>query len=229
METGDLSSSLSRDLLAYLRTRFPVWLAVLLPLVLVLAALRERVVRPAESAVALLIALLLVVELRLWDDLCDVESDRHAHADRVLCRSPSLRRFWGLFLLLMAVNFALAALWRGWWSVAMLLGLHVLLAVWYGWRGQAHLGPVVNYHVVLLKYPMIVLMLGAVTAADIVRTPLVLSALMVYLGMCIYEVAHDVRLRQLRSAQICLAVECLLLAVIGCLALLFAGWYCFWP
>jgi 4-hydroxybenzoate polyprenyltransferase len=229
METGDLSSSLSRDLLEYAKTRFPAWLAALLPLVLVLAALRGRVSFSAEFAIAFTMALLLVLEFRLWDDLCDVNRDRRVHPERVLCRSASLRPFWGLALVLMALNFGLAALVRGRWAAAVLLGLHVLLAAWYGWRGPANGRPILNYHVVLLKYPVIVWMLGAIAAADINDPPLWISAAMVYLALCIYEVVHDRQLRQARSAQICLAVESVLLAAVGCLVLLSAGWLRFQP
>jgi len=222
-----LSSSLSRDLCEYLKTRFPAWLAVLLPLLLVLAALRERVSFSAQSAAAFGMALLLVLEFRLWDDLCDVQRDRHLHPKRVLCQSNSLRPFWALLVLLTAINFGLAVLVRGWWAATMLLGLHVLLAAWYGWREHAKWRPVVNYHFVLLKYPLIVWMLGAITAADIVDPPLVFSASIVYLGLCIFEVAHDGQLRQLRGAKTVMAVESLLLAAVGCLAFLSAGWYRF--
>jgi 4-hydroxybenzoate polyprenyltransferase len=214
---------------AYLKTRFPAWLAILLPLVLVLAALRERVSLSVQFAAAFGMAVLLVLEFRLWDDLSDVERDRHVHPQRALCRSASLRPFWGLVFLLMAFNFCLAMLVRGWWAAAMLLGLHILLAAWYAWRERARWRPVANYHVVLLKYPLIVWMLGAITAADIGDPPLLCSAAMVYLSLCIYEVAHDGQLRQLRAARICLAVESVLLAAVGCWALLSLEWLRFWP
>lgn len=219
-----MSSSPSRDLWSYFRTRIPPWLALLLPLLLVVAALRQRVLSPAESTVALGMAFLLIVELRLWDDLCDVPRDRLVHPERVLCQSPSLRPFWSVFLVLAPINLGLTAWLRDWWGLAMLLVLHVLLAAWYGLRGEAQLRPVVNYHVVLLKYPMIVWILGATTLADISSAPLVLSAIAMYLVMCVFEVAHDASLRRLRSAQACLAVECLLLAAVGCLAFSNAGW-----
>jgi len=48
---------------------------------------------------------------------------------------------------------------------------------------------------------------------------------MVYLAMCIYEVLHDGRLRALREGRVCLAVDCLLLAAVGCLAMLSAVWF----
>jgi hypothetical protein len=213
---------------AYLKTRFPIWLALPLPLVLMLAALRARSIDPAQAAIALGMALLLVLELRLWDDLCDVPLDRQTHPERVLCRTASLRTFWDLFSLLAAINLSLAWLLRGWWAAALLLGLHLLLAAWYGWRGTTNCQPVTNYHVVLLKYPIIVGVLGAATDTQFLSAPLALAASIVYLAMCILEVAHDARLRQLPTARICLAVESLLLAALGCWALSSAAWPSFW-
>src|SRR5687767_11990474 len=104
METWELSSSTSGNLWAYVRERFPAWLALSLPLVLVLAALREKSVLPAEFAAAFLMAALLVFELRLWDDLADLELDRQFHPERVLCRSASARPFLALLFVLIAIN-----------------------------------------------------------------------------------------------------------------------------
>jgi 4-hydroxybenzoate polyprenyltransferase len=212
-----------------LKTRFPAWLAVLLPLALVLAALREKASHLVQFAIAFAMAFLLVLQFRLWDDLCDVERDRVEHSERVLGRSAALWPFWGLFGLLMAINLFLAALVRGSWAAAMLLGTHVLLAAWYGARSQLPWLPVVNYHIVLLKYPLFVWMLGAISAADIFNPRHFISAALVYLALCIYEVAHDRQLWQLRAAQFCLAVECVLLAALGCWAFLSGGWLRFWP
>jgi 4-hydroxybenzoate polyprenyltransferase len=207
-----------------LTSRFPAWLALLLPLVLALAALREKASHFAQFAISFTMALLLVFELRLWDDLCDIDRDRSEHPERVLGGSASLWPFWALVGLLMAINFALAILLRGWLVAAVLLGMHVLLAAWYGVRRQIQWLPVVNYHVMLLKYPVIVWMLGALTVTDFVGPPLLLAAAMAYLALCIYEVAHDKQLRQLRRAQIIAAVESVLLVALGCSSFLPAGW-----
>lgn len=225
METWELSSSTSGNLWAYVRERFPAWLALLLPLALVLAALREKSVLPAESAAAFLMAALLVFELRLWDDLCDLEVDRQLHPERVLCRATSVRPFLRLLFVLIAINFALVGLLRSWWGVALLLTLHILLLAWYQCRNLISLGPLANYHVVLLKYPLIVLILGMATAADLFSLPHLLSAGLVYLALCTYEMLHDARLKALPGARLCLAVDCLLLAAVGCLAVLSAVWF----
>jgi len=63
---------------------FPAWLVLLLPLVLVLATLREKAASPAEFAAAFVMAACLIFELRLWDDLSDLELDRQLHPERRL-------------------------------------------------------------------------------------------------------------------------------------------------
>lgn len=223
-----MSSFFSRDLWAYRKTRFPAWLAILLPLVLVVAALREKALQFGQLAIAFTMALLLVLEFRLWDDLCDVELDRISHPERVLCRVTTLQPVWALCGLLMAINVGCAWLARGWWAAATLAGLHGLLAAWYGCRGRSH-RPVSHYHVVLLKYPVFVWILGGIRPADAFDPRLFLSAALVYLGLCLYEVAHDGQLRRLRMAQICLAIESVLLAALGCWAFLSFGWFRSWP
>lgn len=223
METRDLSSSTSWNLLAYVQERFPAWLALLLPSLLAVAALRQKAVMPAEFAAAFVMAAFLVFELRLLDDLFDLELDRRIYPERVLCRSASLRPFFGLLIGLVIINFTIVALLRPWWGTALLVILHGLLAAWYGCRNLVFLGPLANYHVVLLKYPLIVLILGATIPSDLSTLRLFFSAALVYLAMCVYEVMHDARLRALYVARICLAVECLLLAAVGCLAFLSAA------
>ena len=174
-------------------------------------------------------ALLLVFELRLWDDLCDVDFDRQAHPERVLCQAASVRPFWRAFFVLAAINFGLAQLFRGFWAVAILVGLHLLLACWYGLRGAPNSAPIMNYHVVLLKYPVVVWMLGAQTAAELLSASLAISAVMVYVGLCVFETLHDGRLWRLPLTRVCLAVEFVLLAALGCWAVSSAGWLLRWP
>lgn len=164
-----------------------------------------------EFGIALGMAVLLVSEFRLWDDLCDREQDCREDSSRVLCRAESLRPFVALLLLLAAVNFGLVAWQRFWPSLAMLLALHGFLAAWYAVRGRFHLGPVFNYQVVLLKYPAFGFVLGSGPGVTSFA-PLFPSLAVVYLGLCIAEVLHDKRLRVWRSAWICLGLELLLLA-----------------
>jgi len=226
-----LSSSFERDLLTYIGTRFRPRVALLLPLVLVLFALRERIINPRECIFAFVLAQLLVFELRLWDDLSDRERDRHRHPERLLCQRESVRPFVVLLGLLLLFNISLVAVVLPWQSLMTLVALHVALAVWYAVRPLAGWGPVLNYHLILLKYPAIVVALGAQAHFEGAHmetarnwTPVCVSAALIYLMLCIHEVVHDVSLHTVPLARVCLLVEVLFLAVVGCLAVLLAGW-----
>ena len=95
-------SASSTDWIArYLRSRMP--LARLVPLALFLAAV--SLVDPIDRRLSTLglralVAFLLVVELRLWDDLEDRARDGALHPERVLVRAPGARPFVGLAVLL---------------------------------------------------------------------------------------------------------------------------------
>jgi hypothetical protein len=214
MEIEALSNSISKLYWVYFRTRFPVWLVIALPLVMAVPAIVfGGISNPNETAIGLGLALLLFVEFRLWDDLCDREQDCLEDPQRVLCRISSTRPFIALLLILVLVNFLLVA-WRfPWQSVALLLGLHGLLAVWYAVRASVNAGPVANYHAVLLKYPVCGLLL-AMSAQRSPTLPLYASIAVVYLVLCIAEVVHDGRLLAKRSARICLWLELLLLGML---------------
>lgn len=138
------------------------------------------------------------LQLRLWDDLADVDFDRRQHPHRVLPQSAHRDRFWQLLLLLVALNFTAALPFRPWPAITSLLLLHVILAAWYLWPSR-HRRIVANYHVVLLKYPMLLLSL----AMPLTDAPLpargtamaVALSLAIYTTLCIYEVIHDPHLR----------------------------------
>lgn len=220
-----MSSSTSGNLWAYVRERLPAWLALLLPCMLVFAALREKVLVPAQLVPAFVMAALLVFELRLWDDLSDLELDRRLHPQRVLCRASVVRPFLNLLFVLITINFTLVAILRAWWGTAPLVTLHVLLAGWYASRNMIASGSLANFHVVLLKYPLIVLILGATSAAEISSPLLLISAALIYLVLCLYELMHDTRLWGMPGARLCLAVDCLLLAAVGWLAFRSDVWF----
>ena len=207
MEIEDLSNSTSWLLVSYFRTRFPAWLVVSLPLTIVLPALASGAISSAGGfALAFGMALLLVVEFRLRDDLHDQEQDCREDPSRVLCRVESLAPFVWLLFTLAVVNLALVV-WR--WELpplAMLIGLHFFLGRWYTVRSRWQLGPVVNYHLVLLKYPAFGFVLGYHPRLTD-WSPLFAPLAVVYLGLCIAEVLHDRRLRSLNAAWICLGRE----------------------
>lgn len=214
MEIEALSNSTSTQLWSYFRTRFPAWLVIALPLLMAAPAIvYSGIATLNEAAIVFGMALLLFVEFRLWDDLCDREQECRENPQRVLCRVPSITPFIVMLLVLVLINFLLVAWLLPWQSVALLLGLHGFLAVWYAIRASINAGPVANYHAILLKYPVCGLLLS-LTPQRSPTLQLYASIVVVYLVLCIAEVVHDGRLRAKRSARICLWLEMLLLGVV---------------
>lgn len=212
METAALSNSTSWLIANYVRTRFPAWLVLPLALIVTVPAVVSGAVSSAsEFAVVWGMALLLVLEFRLWDDMYDREQDCREDPSRVLCQAESLKPFVVLYGLLRIGNLALVV-WR--WvvpAIATLVVLQLLLGRWYAIRSRWRLGSVVNYHLVLLKYPACGYVLAAGFGAS-AGASLFASLAVVYLGLCIGEVLHDRRLRKLNAAWICLGIEATLLA-----------------
>ena len=194
------------ELLRYLRTRIPV--AVFFPVALFLNVAALAVGRSSEPASFLWstgLALLLVLQFRLWDDLVDVERDRHTHPSRLLCRAESLTGFH----VLLGVFFVLNGFWISqlggiipllvFWLYSLLLGL------WYWLRPSRSPGRDYGYHVVLTKYPLFVYLLSGNSSSANLR--LLLSLLLVYFCLGVYELLHDCRLRRLPSSRTLLGIE----------------------
>lgn len=200
-----------RWLARYLRTRFPLRVSVPLTLGVLLATWAP--LRPRSSLSLMLdvvLAATAVFALRLWDDLADRRRDAELRPQRVLCRAPSIAPFaWTLVLALVA-EAAMLATARVYWSLAGFAVLIGLLGAWYGWRAKLGERPILNYHVVLLKYPALAVMLGLHEFSDL-SLALLGPAAALYVVLCIYEVAHDPLLRHRRLAWFCACVEALVL------------------
>ena len=175
---------------AYLRTRFPASRFGPLALALVLASFAGEAVPGAGNLLRrLVLAACLIVQFRIWDDLADRERDRRRHPGRVLVAVRRLGPFhaiWGAAAAA-AAGLLAAGPWPAWRvPVYGLLGLG--LGVWYGagrgWWPQ----PLLHYHVVLVKYPVFVYLLGGDAARPL---PRILAAVAVYLTLCAYEAVHD--------------------------------------
>ncbi|HND51895.1 MAG TPA: hypothetical protein PLV92_05845, partial [Pirellulaceae bacterium] len=148
-----------------------------------------------------------------WDDLADRRRDATNHPQRVLCRAPSIAPFVWTLLLAFAVEAVLLATARVYWSLAGFAVLIGLLGAWYGWRAKLGDRPILNYHVVLLKYPALAVMLGLHELSDL-SLALLGPAAALYVVLCIYEVAHDPLLRRSRLAWLCAGIEALILIAI---------------
>ena len=194
-----MSSSSSADLRAWGRERFQLRRFGPLALVLALAASagagRPRVERLGRDA---LLALLLLLQFRLWDDLADLPRDRVDHPERVLCRAATH----GPFRAAMVGSAGASALLlarssghRGPAALARLLGFAALnagLFAWYAGPGRRRSGTALGARIVILKYPAFVALLrGSDRPAGVA---LALACAGVYLALCAHELLDDGRL-----------------------------------
>ena len=180
---------MTRLVQAYLSERFPPSVFAPVVAVLWLSAVWTggAGAMNAGSALAFLLVACLVVQFRLWDDLEDVAIDRVEHPQRVLVRAP-VRAFWLLLMAMSSITLALAAAISG----TVLAGV-AMLDLWFlaAYRVIRPQVPDIVWRVPLLlvKYPAFVLIAAlAIGAADIHR--LIIAALVVMAGACVYEAIH---------------------------------------
>jgi len=176
---------------AYLRERFRPSIFGPATALLVTAALWATSTTRTRAMIleSVAIAVLLLLQFRLWDDLEDRERDRAAHPDRVLVRgllAPFRRALAALGLTNVALFAAID-------SRAALTGLIVLdLTFWLAYR---QLRPRLRdnfwrFQVLLLKYPAFVGLI-AVGIGTPLPDRLAAAALAVYASACAYEFLHD--------------------------------------
>lgn len=207
MEIAALLQSWIDIFRCYLRSRLPV--TVYFPLALFLAtagAMANPSIEGAKILFGAVAAYLLVLQFRLWDDLESIENDRARHPDRVLGRAPSLQPFIALLALCFMANAALlyhssSASFR---QPTFFLLCSVLL-LWYRRRKIAGASSIAGFHLLLIKYPVIVLLLS--DPAEVSPVALLLSMAVVYLCFCVYEALHDTRYWTAPAARWALAVE----------------------
>lgn len=213
MEIAALLKSWTSDLLAYLSTRIltlsMAGLFALLMAVCWYVSLPFGVMNLLMNAT---IAVPVMFQFRLWDDLSDVEIDRIQHPGRVLVRVRSLNHFRRLASAVGVLNLSLLLWLRSVQAVFVLMALNSVFLVWYG-MPQRSQGKLLNSHIVLLKYPAFIFMLVDPTATSWN----LLSAMgCTYLILCVYEVWHDSTLRGVPQARIIAAAEAVIaLAIIA--------------
>ena len=224
MEIGALSYFREYLIRRYLWERCHPWLTLGVPFIVTLSAALvglasntvanySTIISQAISHfISFSIAVVMFVSLRLWDDLEDREVDRLRNPQRLLCQISSVRSFWwwcqGLMLF---VAIALSML-RNWVGLGVWCTWLVILGLWY-WNRTAWGGSTIaNYHVVLLKYPLMALVLTGEAGRE-QWTSAGLMCATVYLLMCVAEVAHDASIRKLTLARFLAITECLLLSL----------------
>lgn len=218
MEIAELLKSFAIEVWRYLSSRMISMRMALLLLLLVATA--WCVSYPNGMLVSLadvVIVSLLLLEFRLWDDLCDVKYDRINHPERVLSHSRNLARFWWLLIVVATVAGSLVVWQRPRPSVLVLGVLHAVMVVWYPTPRRTN-WKTVHYHIVLLKYPAFVFIL-ANRFGETWDMFLPVAMVCSYLAMCVYEVWHDDHLRASRGPRALAAMETVLLfSVLVCCA-----------
>jgi len=174
-------------MIAYVAERFSP--AIFLPAAAAIALVSHRAGGHAGDSwlVDVLLALLMIAQFRLWDDLADRDIDRHSHPERVLVRAKSTTRYVAICLLLVEVN-AVAAWWRtGLAGLVAFAILHLVVGGWYVCRPGRR--TIAGDLLVLSKYPAFVVVLSAEPTSP--SLALVLGASAVYVGACLFEIWHD--------------------------------------
>jgi 4-hydroxybenzoate polyprenyltransferase len=216
-----VSASSTEPLRAYVRERYPARRFVPLAAFLAAAALLGgRGLSPigaTEVARAAAVSYILVFPLRLWDDLRDRERDRLSHPERVLSRAHRVAPFVALLTATATLGVAAVAATAG--AAPRLAALALLgaaLALWYRARRALRAGRVLDFHVILTKYPVVVYVAAPAAGAP-AGVRLLLAMAVVYFSLCAYEVLHDDKTRAAPGASTALAVELALLGAAGAL------------
>ena len=210
-------SARSTDALAWLRERYPLWRFLPLAVFLALAGTAGTVPWGAgKLAHAVLLALVLVLQFRLWDDLESLPEDRVEHPGRVLCQARSLTPFRVLLGATTGLNTVL--LLSAPWALMGYVALCALALAWYRWLAPRLSRGALAAHGLLLKYPAFVVLLHLALGEG--GLPLLVPGL-VYLCFCVHELLHDQRLLRRPGVPLLLKAEMLCLwalSVALCLA-----------
>jgi hypothetical protein len=137
---------------------------------------------------AILLASLLLLQFRLWDDLEDRERDSSIHAERTLVRAPAAPFHRTLSCLALA-NLA-AGVYAGWSTAAGIAGLDFAFYVAYRFA-RGHIGDAVwRFSILLSKYPAFVVLTATVLGPPRVSR-LAAASLAAYAAAYAYEALHD--------------------------------------
>ena len=181
------------SLLQYRRERLPgklvLTVAVLLTMVGVLVS---GATNRLGVAVDVMLAVLLISQFRLWDDLQDVDADRIRHPDRVLCRQASLRPFRVAVATMFVVNCAAVLAAKAFNTAIIFAAINMVFYIWYN-ALRSFFRSWTNSTLVLTKYPAFVFVL--VDGSELRdKTSLAVAMIVVFAAACIYEVLHNLRI-----------------------------------
>jgi len=198
----------------YLKTRFPARLYLPCAAFLVIAGIAGgRTLPPAGLALSSVLALTLLLQFRLLDDLSDIAHDRHVYPERVLARAASLIPFSVMLCVCILANLALIAVQPGpRHRIIVLLFLNAAAFLWYNGLRSILNGKILRYHIVILKYPLFVFLLSGDSWN---RWRLFLTMAAVYLCFSMYEALHDRDLHTMPRAATSLTLEISALFVVS--------------
>lgn len=212
----------------YWRERYPA--SVFVPFATLLAAAGAAAggsfPTVLEAIKSCILAYTLVLVFRIVDDLADLGSDRLHHPNRVLVKASRASSLTPIVMLALVIALGdvlmMMSQSRPGARIAVFAGISIFLGLWYQRRARLRAGPLAGAHILLLKYPAISLLTCANWDGLTLRTALP-SLGAIYLGLCIYEQAHDRAVRQSRGAPLIFAAELGLLAGLPLLALSTGG------
>ena len=190
MEMPAVSASWIELVTGYLGTRFQVHLYLPCAAFLAIAGLSGgQTLSPPGMAWTGMLALMLLLQFRVMDDLGDIRHDRLAHPERVMAKAASLAPFYLMLCGSFAANLVLVTMQQGpERRLGVFLLLNAVAILWYSCFRRALTGKILGYHIVLGKYPVFVYLLSG----NGYRTwPLILAICFVYIIFSIYEGLHD--------------------------------------
>ena len=219
MEIVALSKSLGNDIYAYLQTRLLLPRIVALGTLVLLAAWCHSLPQSlplhwGDALIDMLLAALLLTQFRIWDDLADIPLDRRTNPNRTLCTTSHRGAFQLIVIVLATTAAALLVSTADPAAPGLLGGLTLLMLCWYWFPPRASWSGL-NYHIDLLKYPAVILLIDSRRAPLSGDTTILRTIIGVYLLLCVFEVCHDRMLRQRTRFRLVAGVEtCLLICVV---------------
>jgi hypothetical protein len=196
MEMPAVSASWIEQTKRYLATRFPARLY--LPCAAFLASAGcagGRALFPASLSHAWMLAMILLLQFRLMDDLADINHDRQVHPERVMAQATSILSFQILLGCSFLANCFLVAIQPGpEHRLGELLLLNAGAFLWYSRLRSMVTGRILGYHLVVGKYPAFVYLLSGNGRE---RWRLLLATSLVYICFSLYEALHDKSLHSL--------------------------------
>lgn len=212
----------TRVVRSYAATRCRARVVVLLPIIILSAAwLMERRRPDATMLLDYATACLVIVALRVMDDLADRPRDCPREPARIACQPGAAGPLFVLALLASLAAGSLLLASRSWPALVIVGVAYAMVAGWYGIRDPLQASRLVNAHFVLAKYPLLVVALGVRSGfawESEAGLAIWLPAMICYLALMLYELWDDRDVRLDPRAAWCWRVE-----AVGATALL-AGW-----